>query len=269
MYDVATRERVGTVPKISTSDLAFRPGHRQLAVAGTEVVYLIDVNAHDEEPVQLGGMPDRGPDGPYRLSYSADGERLAVSFSSITAVTPTSAVGSGMSNSGPTRPAHSISRDSPTSRSAPTAADCTSSTDEPSLAVYEVESGRKLTSVSTPAGAIEINPSGTRVAVATGRDVVLFDAATLTPSMTLRGHAETVEALSFSHDGALLASTSRDGEVFVWEPATGVPREHFAGHTDIVSDVAFSADGATLYTASFDGTVLIWDLAGNRRFVSR
>ena len=143
------------------------------------------------------------------------------------------------------------------------------STDEPSLAVYEVESGQKVTSVSTPAGAIEINPSGTRLAVASGRDVVLFDAATLTPSMTLRGHAETVEALRFSPDGALLASTSRDGDVFVWEAATGVPRERFAGHTDIVSDVAFSADGGTLYTASFDGTVLIWDLTGNRRFISR
>ena len=40
------------------------------------------------------------------------------------------------------------------------------STDEPSLAVYEVDSGRKLTSVSTPAGAIEISPTGTLVAVA-------------------------------------------------------------------------------------------------------
>src|SRR6185436_8107811 len=92
LYDVATRERVATVPKISTSDLAFRPGHRQLAVAGYEVVYLIDVNALDEEPAQLGGMPDRGSYGPYRVSYSADGERLAVSFYSMTAVTA-SAVG--------------------------------------------------------------------------------------------------------------------------------------------------------------------------------
>jgi energy-coupling factor transporter ATP-binding protein EcfA2 len=83
LYDVATRERVATVPKISPSDLAFRPGHRQLAVAGSEVLYLIDVNALEEAPVQLGGMPDRGPDGPYRLSYSADGERLAVSFNSM------------------------------------------------------------------------------------------------------------------------------------------------------------------------------------------
>jgi WD40 repeat protein len=105
--------------------------------------------------------------------------------------------------------------------------------------------------------------------IANGRDVVLFDATTLTPRVTLGGHAETVAALRFSQDGALLATTSGDGDVFVWETATGVPRERLAGHTDIVSDVAFSADGATLYTASYDGTVLIWDLAGNRRFISR
>ena len=96
-----------------------------------------------------------------------------------------------------------------------------------------------------------------------------YDAATLTPSITLRGHAETVEALRFSPDGALLASTSRDGAVFVWEVATGATREDLAGHTEAVPGLDFGADGATLYTASSDGTLLIWDLAGDRRFITR
>ena len=86
--------------------------------------------------------------------------------------------------------------------------------------------------------------------------------------MTLRGHAETVMALRFSHDGALLASTSSDGDVFVWEVETGAPRDHLAGHVDAVTSVDFSVDDATLYTASDDGTVLIWDLAGNRSFIT-
>ena len=269
IYDVATRERVGTVPKITPSDLAFRPGHRQLAVAGYEAVHLVDVNALDEEPAQLSGMPDPGLYSPYRLSYSADGERLAASFNSITAVTSASPVGI-WDVERPDEPVGTIDITGLTDLAlSPDGRRLYVTTDEPSLAVYEVETGRKLTSVSTPADGIEISSSGTRLAVASGRDVVLFDAATLTPSMTLRGHAETVEALRFSHDGAFLASTSRDGDVFVWEAATGVPRERLAGHTDIVSDVAFSADGATLYTASFDGTLLIWDLAGDRRFISR
>ena len=269
LYDVATRERVATVPKISTSDLAFRPGHRQLAVAGYEVVYLIDVNALDEEPVQLGGMPARGPYSPYRLSYSADGGRLAAAFQPSSGQSPASAVGIWDVDS-PDEPVGTVDIPGLTDVAlSPDGRRMYVSTDEPSLAVYDVESGQEVASVSTPAGAIDVSPSGTGVAVANGQDVVLFDAATLTPSMTLQGHAETVQALRFSHDGALLASTSRDGDVLVWEVATGVPREDLSGHTDVVSDVAFSADGATLYTASSDGTALIWDLAGNRRFVTR
>jgi WD40 repeat protein len=269
LYDVATRERVGTVPKITPSDLAFQPGHRQLAVAGSEAVYLVDVNSPEEEPVELGGMRDRGPYSPYRLAYSAGGGRLAAAFQPTLGQSTTSAVGV-WDLARPDEPV--VQFDIAGLDDLALSADGSRmyvGTDEPSLAIYEVESGRKLTSVSTPAGAIEINPSDTRVAVANGRDVALFDAATLTPSLTLRGHAEAVQALIFSDDGALLASTSRDGDVLVWEAATGVPRERLVGHTDIVSDVAFSADGATLYTASSDRTVLIWDLAGDRRFMSR
>ena len=78
-----------------------------------------------------------------------------------------------------------------------------------------------------------------------------------------------MSSLRFSHDDALLASASDDGDVFVWDVATGERREHLAGHAEGPVGLAFSADDVTLYTAGFDGALLVWDLAGDRRFIAR
>jgi WD40 repeat protein len=71
--------------------------------------------------------------------------------------------------------------------------------------------------------------------------------------------------LSFSHDGATLASTDQDGTAIIWDLATGRARETLRGHTAAVTGLAFSPDDRTLYTASWDRSVIVWDLAGDRR----
>jgi WD40 repeat protein len=280
LYDAAMSQRLGTLPDIGVSDFAFRPGHPQLAVAYAGLrsisgpmataggVLLFDVNALGKEAVLFRGIPDSDFD-PVRVSFSADGGRLAVSGRLDTPGVITTAIGIWDL----ARPDEPVWR-----KNVEGVADVSLSTDgrrlyvgtaDPAeLAIYEVDSGRKLRSESIPAGTAEINSSGTLIAVANGPDVVLYDAATLSPSSTLRGHAESVGALRFSPDGALLASTSRDGDVFVWEVATGAIREDLALHADVVTDVAFGADGTALYTAS-DGALLVWDLAGDRRFITR
>ena len=89
MYDAAVSQRLGTLPDIGVSDFAFRPGHRQLAVTYAGVrsggpmvtaggVLLFDVNALGKEAVQFRGIPDSDFD-PVRVSFSADGGRMAVS----------------------------------------------------------------------------------------------------------------------------------------------------------------------------------------------
>ena len=69
------------------------------------------------------------------------------------------------------------------------------------------------------------------------------------------------EALVFSHDGQLLASS--DGDVIhVWETATSKPIATFKGHRGDVSFLSFRGDDSRLASASFDSTVLIWDPTG-------
>lgn len=119
---------------------------------------------------------------------------------------------------------------------------------------------------------------------------------------TLRGHTDSINALSFSHDGILLVSGADDHTVIVWRWAEGKPlltmevgapvlsvalspdgswvaagcsdrRVRLRGpdrtvrsleaHRGEVRALAFSPDATLLASASEDGGIQIWDLPGN------
>jgi WD40 repeat protein len=82
---------------------------------------------------------------------------------------------------------------------------------------------------------------------------------------TLIGHEEPqmVTSVSFSGDGTLLASGSRDKKVVLWDlRIPGAARQKaLMGHTDGVSCVHFSSDGLTLASSSSDGHINLWSPA--------
>ena len=75
----------------------------------------------------------------------------------------------------------------------------------------------------------------------------------------LRGHSESVYALSFSADSSRLASGSRDNTVRLWDGATGAPITTLEGHLQPVTSLYFSPDGFQLTSGSHDNTVRSWD----------
>ncbi|NES46624.1 MAG: hypothetical protein F6K20_36810, partial [Moorea sp. SIO2C4] len=73
----------------------------------------------------------------------------------------------------------------------------------------------------------------------------------------LTGHQDSVNSVSFSRDGQMLATASSDKTVRVWD-LEGNQLALLTGHQDSVNSVSFSRDGQMLATASSDKTVRLW-----------
>ena len=114
---------------------------------------------------------------------------------------------------------------------------------------------------------VAFSPDGTRL-VSGFQDgtVRLWDVATQTEVAVLEGHTDRVTSVSFSPDGATLASSGGwdDPTVRLWDVATQAQVAMLRGHRSEVRSVAFSPpDGATLASAGGgrDPTVRLWDVA--------
>ena len=121
--------------------------------------------------------------------------------------------------------------------------------------VLDAETGEQLALEPRAAPSREIvGPDGSTATIR-GNTVVLRADGRRT---ILRGHRDRVASVSFSPDGALLATASRDKDVRIWTVATGEGRP--LHHNSAVRDVAFSPDGRWVVTAA--GRAALWNPGG-------
>ena len=106
-------------------------------------------------------------------------------------------------------------------------------------------------------GAVAFSPNGKTIASTARRTIILWDI--VTEQELVRMESEyTVDTLSVSHDGALIAGAGADGLVKVWEVNTGQLINTFR-HNDRVKSIAFSPTENILASGSQDTTVKLWD----------
>ncbi|MDY7022501.1 MAG: WD40 repeat domain-containing protein, partial [Cyanobacteriota bacterium] len=76
-------------------------------------------------------------------------------------------------------------------------------------------------------------------------------------------HRDHVMSISFSPDGQLIVTGSKDNTVKLWT-IEGQLLHSFSGHQGWVNSVSFSPDGQMIASASDDGTVKLWNLQGKQ-----
>jgi WD40 repeat protein len=104
-------------------------------------------------------------------------------------------------------------------------------------------------------------PDGKTLAQADGKAVRFIDLGTKKEIRRLKGHTDTVTALSFSPDGKVLVTGSKDKSLLVWDIGSGKILRKLGGHRAAIVNVAISPDGRTVSSQDENKKAIVWEMA--------
>ena len=147
-----------------------------------------------------------------------------------------------------------------------------SASDDETLRVWDLESGRHVCSLVGHSGAVRgvaLTPDG-RLAVSASKDRTLkiWDLECGRELRSLEGHFGAVNAVAVTADGRRAVSASDDETLKVWDLESGRELRSLEGHSGGVRGVALTPDGQLAVSGSDDETVKVWALESGRELRS-
>ncbi len=111
---------------------------------------------------------------------------------------------------------------------------------------------------------IQYSPNGLWLAVASGQEIIVYNAQNRESIQTLTGHKGYVLSVAWDHESKHLASGSDDNTVRLWEASSGKALRVLQGHTYSVSSVAWDRESKHLASGSHDKTVRLWEASSGK-----
>jgi WD40 repeat protein len=269
IWDAADGKLVATFAADTSGDstgvygIAFRPDGKVLATADADGIAQLWNTANGKLIATLNADPQDYVNG---LAFSPDGRLLATADANGYARLWNAATGQPF---GAPFPANTKGTAigvmgvafSPDSRFLATA-DANSS-----VILWSVTGGKRRTSfaVGPPDGApgtteAAFSPDGRLLGTADSNDDTarLWDIATGQPVGNPDTTGASVQGITFSPDGSLIATADSDGTAQLWDTAVGQLIVSYQTSDKGVAAAAFSPDGRLLGTAGANGTVQLW-----------
>ena len=87
-----------------------------------------------------------------------------------------------------------------------------------------------------------------------GKMPTCFNKCILKEQNFMSGHFVAITAVSWSSNGGVVATASKDGTIILWNVNSGLMVHKLEGHTDEISSVTISTDGKYCLSGSLDKT---------------